>query len=140
MVNYINIYTKNKIGIKMKMETTIGLMAREMKSFLSTFFMQYCGLFLVANIAACIVVIKTYYTKFVQIESIMTMSTRVQKWSLVMTISTHLCVWRRKSEKPLFVCELHFSTQQLQLYLETYHGLQCVHSHTNNVTNEYPNH
>jgi len=82
MVNYIGMYTKNKIGIKMRMETIVGLMAREMKSFLSTCFYVVLWFFLVANIIACIVVIKTLNpkpTKSIQIESTMTMSTTVQK-------------------------------------------------------------
>jgi len=58
----------------------------------------------------------------------------------MMTISTCLHVWHIKGDKPFFVHELHSLMQSMQRYFETYHELQCAHSHIGNIANGYLNH
>jgi len=72
MASYIVMYTRSQKGIKMNLEITMGLYSRGMKSFPSVCFMLDCALFWMATVIACIMVLEAYYTKFVQVESVMT--------------------------------------------------------------------
>jgi hypothetical protein len=49
-----------------------------------------------AIVIACVIIVKTHCTKSVCVDLTMITSARVRKLSLVMTISTRLCVWQRK--------------------------------------------
>jgi hypothetical protein len=49
------------------------------------------------TIVACVIVVKTHYTKCVWVISVMTMSTKVRKLFMVMTITTCLRVWWGKT-------------------------------------------
>ncbi len=68
------------------------------------------------------------------------MFVKVQKpFKLVIKISTHYECGEGKSEKPFFICVLHFTKNKMQWYREEYYDLECIHSHMGTKASEYQN-
>jgi undecaprenyl pyrophosphate phosphatase UppP len=63
----------------------------------------------VTIIVACVIIVDVHCTISVQIKSTMITFVKVQKPSLVIKISTHCWVWRRKRWKTSFLTHVPFS-------------------------------
>ncbi len=102
MVSYIGMYTRNQKIIKRRMETTIGLYGEgNWIIYWHSFCVGSCFSWTII-VVACIVIIEAHCTKSIWVKSVMTTSARVQKKSLMMTISIRLSVWRRKKWETFF--------------------------------------
>ncbi len=77
-----------------KMETTIGLYGKGNEIISWCLLYEDHVLFWMAIVVTCVVVVEAHCKKSVQVRLATTMSTKVRKSSLMMTISTHLRVWQ----------------------------------------------
>jgi hypothetical protein len=94
----------------------------------------------VATLVACVVIIETHYTKSIWIKLAMAMFAKVQKLSLVITISISLHVWWGKRWKTSFCMWAPLFDVIVAMVFQKMSWATMCFSHTCNVTNGYPNH